>query len=152
MRHTNRRRDPRYGLQCHQIPTCNLQDPAGKTSGIIGRILDLSRGGAAIYLEPGAADALALEQEFLVTAALPHTGMRLKRVARVISQRQDERCGKIVGLRWTAADAADRYAQMQEARFAEALDELMQKGGRGRSSDGGDFVALVAKQARRGPL
>ena len=69
-----------------------------------------------------------------------------------VCARQDEKKHRIIGLHWIAADAADRYAQMQEARFDEAIDELMQKGGRGRSSSAGDFVALVAKLSRQNPL
>jgi c-di-GMP-binding flagellar brake protein YcgR len=121
-----RRRDPRLELASEEAPTCCLQDPLRFAPGLTGRILDVSRGGAAIALDAESAASLDTEHDLIVTASLPGTSMRLKRTARV-SGRREEQGGSVFGLRWVEPDPADRYGQIQQARFEALLCELLGK-------------------------
>lgn len=143
-----RRRDPRLTLDAANTPSCCIQDPFGFAATLGGRLLDLSRSGAAVHLDARALAAFDPKHEFWLTAALPGTSTRLKRMAKVVGQRSDHAGGAILGLHWADMETNDRYAQLQRSRFDKMLCELMGKGERVQARSGFDVVARVAALAR----
>ncbi|MBL8896437.1 MAG: PilZ domain-containing protein [Planctomycetes bacterium] len=132
-----RRRDTRLELASSEASTCCLQDPLGFASSITGRLLDVSRGGAAVLVAGEEATSLDPAHELLITAGLPGACARLKRAVRIHSQRAHPD-GVVFGLRWVETDPADRYGQIQQARFEALLCQLL-----GRS-DGAPAIASGA--------
>lgn len=133
-----RRRDTRLELASSEAPTCCLQDPLGFASSITGRLLDVSRGGAAVLIGDDEAASIDPAHELLITAGLPGACARLKRAVRIQSQRAHPEGGVVFGLRWVETDPADRYGQIQQARFEALLCQLL-----GRS-DGAPAIASGA--------
>lgn len=121
-----------------EASTCCIQDPLGFAPSISGRLVDVSRGGAAVLLDPESAAALDTQHDLLVTAGLPRSSARLKRVAQVASRRED-RGGVVIGLRWSEVEANDRYGQLQQARF-EALLCALTEGAPRRAGASGDLL------------
>ncbi|MBK9385932.1 MAG: PilZ domain-containing protein [Planctomycetes bacterium] len=119
-----RRRDTRLELAPSEAPTCCLQDPHGFAPSIAGRILDVSRGGAAVLVGGEEAASLDPSRELMITAGLPGACARLKRAVCVQSQRAQSD-GVVLGLRWVETDPADRYGQIQQARFEALLCQLL---------------------------
>jgi hypothetical protein len=119
-----RRRDTRLELAPSEAPTCCLQDPLGFAPSITGRILDVSRGGAAVLVGADEAASLDPAHELLITAGMPGACARLKRAVRLQSQRAQSD-GVVLGLRWVETDPADRYGQIQQARFEALLCQLL---------------------------
>jgi hypothetical protein len=138
-----RRRELRLDLSAAEVSTCCIQDPLGFAPSISGRLIDVSRGGAAILLDAESAAALDTRHELLVTAGLPRTGARLKRVARVASRRED-RGGVVIGLQWCEVESNDRYGQLQQARFEALLCALTESVPR-RAGATGDLLARLGQ-------